>query len=87
MSKNYYIDESGNTGDAKINETNFSDQLFFTLAAVSIVDEIVINKEIERLKRKYRINLTELKASKLYGKKDKFLYDLFFFLIKKILNL
>lgn len=80
MPINYYIDECGNTGDAKITRNNFNNQPFFTLAAVSIPDENDLSQKIEELKKKHRINLPELKSSKIYGKKNEFFYDLFKYL-------
>lgn len=72
---NFYIDESGHTGDQLIN----NDQRFFTMGAIGIPvkDESVIQDTVNSLKRKHRIDF-ELKGSKLIGTKfEPFISEIF----------
>lgn len=61
----YFIDESGQTGDvAKLNTlSGFNDQPIFSLAAVGVANEPFLEQEINRLKKKHGIRLDELKSS------------------------
>jgi len=82
-----YIDESGNSGEVFVNlETikHFHNQPYFVLAGIGIanMDAKEIEGEILRLKSAYKINSSELKASKLF-KKPKFILDLFEYLERK----
>lgn len=73
-----YIDESGSTGDL----TNpsqfpmFNDQPCFSLAAIGISDEEDLKGFINSLKRKYKIQSTELKANGILEKKPKLILDI-----------
>lgn len=69
MSRTFYLDESGNTGDA-INTGvafDFSAQPVFVLAAVG-VDEASAEIELTRLKAKHRIQSAELKSASVFRK-------------------
>jgi hypothetical protein len=68
----YFIDESGNTGDLANSDAafGFGDQPIFSLAAIGIADEPSLAIEIDRLKAKHRIQLSELKASALYDRPE-----------------
>jgi hypothetical protein len=61
----YFIDECGQTGDlAKSNAmSGFGDQPIFSLAAIGVADDLSLQKEIDRLKTKYDIRVSELKSS------------------------
>jgi hypothetical protein len=68
----YFIDESGNTGDlANSNAASvFGDQPIFSLAAIGIANELSFSVEIDRLRARHRIQLSELKASALYDRPE-----------------
>src|ERR1700689_2712113 len=53
----YFIDESGNTGDLANGNlpSNFGDQPIFCLAAIGIADERLLKIEIDRLKAMHRV--------------------------------
>ncbi|CNF90766.1 DUF3800 domain-containing protein [Yersinia enterocolitica] len=86
MTYNFYLDESGNTGDvANADEKfNFSSQPVFSLGCVGIPD----NKEddifnfMEGLKLKHKIQGHEFKSKNIYYKKPELLVELFCFLKK-----
>ncbi|MFJ5371467.1 DUF3800 domain-containing protein [Pectobacterium versatile] len=75
MNKEYYIDESGNTGDliVTVGNTNFSSQEYFTLACIGLDTSKLSDffEYIENLKKKYKIQSKELKFSKIRGLFDK----------------
>jgi hypothetical protein len=60
------------TGDLAVSNgaSAFVDQPIFSLAAIGVADEPALKIEIERLKLKHRIRLTELKASPLYDRPE-----------------
>ncbi len=61
----YFIDESGQTGDvAKLNTlSDFNDQPIFCLAAVGVANEFSLEQEINCVRDKYDVRLDELKSS------------------------
>jgi Protein of unknown function (DUF3800) len=61
----YFIDECGHTGDLAKGSTipDFGSQPIFTLAAIGIADSSSLELEIDRLKTKHGIKLSELKSS------------------------
>jgi len=73
----YFIDESGNTGDLARSESlfSFAEQPLFSLAAIGVDDASALETAIEELKARYRIRLSELKASALYHRPE-FIYEL-----------
>jgi len=77
MKYQYYIDESGNTGDlSKINfENYFVEQRVFGLACIGCPSESVFFESVLHLKKKHRIQGQELKSSEVY-KKPRFAIDL-----------
>ncbi|WP_460169571.1 DUF3800 domain-containing protein [Campylobacter concisus] len=76
-----YIDESGNSGDLiqrKIDLT-FSNQNIFTLSAVKIPEDVyskMENEFIPELKKKYKIQGSEIKSSDLFDKKPKVILEI-----------
>jgi hypothetical protein len=66
----YFIDESGNSGDLAKRDSVFSfgEQPFFSLAAIGVEDVHSLETVIEKLKARHRIKLPELKASALYDR-------------------
>jgi hypothetical protein len=79
----YYIDESGNTGDAiKLGEKfNFGGQPMFTLAAIGIADTSTCEAQVSNLKRRHRIQARELKSD-IAWKKPAFARELFAYLTR-----
>ena len=63
---NYYIDESGNTGDVLStgNDFDFSGQPIFSLACVGVDQTEKLDEFIHKLKSKYKIQGKELKSTK-----------------------
>ncbi|MEB8382873.1 DUF3800 domain-containing protein [Acinetobacter junii] len=83
MSKKFYIDESGNTGDLIVSNenNNFSSQEYFTLACIGLKnsEQQELKNFIDDLKVKYKIQTPELKFSKMkgiFGKKIGFVLEL-----------
>lgn len=74
---NFFIDESGNTGDLTTDDAalTFGGQPLFSLAAIGIDDEDALQTDIKDLKSRHRIQLPELKASALYERPE-FVLDL-----------
>ena len=82
---NFYLDESGHNGGVseKSYATAFDGQRIFTLAAIGLDGvEDKVASGLQKITKKHNVNLTELKASKLYKKKPNFFTDVFS-LIKK----
>lgn len=81
---NFYIDESGNTGDLINTDPNFSfgSQEFFSLCCLPEFDAST-KTEILALKRNHKIKTSELKASKLINKKPEFINSVAKLLIDK----
>ena len=70
MAINYYIDESGHSGDLikSGSALDFGGQPFFSLACIGVDDETRLGGEIARLRSKYRIASEELKSAFLKSK-------------------
>lgn len=81
--KEFYIDESGNTGDVINTGGNFSfgNQPLFVLSAIGISNLDGLHKEILRLKRKHKVQLAELKSTKICKNKPGFIVDLVNYII------
>ncbi len=75
--KNYYIDESGNSGDLVRAQSNFefSGQQVFVLACIGINDEKNLGAELSRLRAKHHVQATEVKSTHI-KKKPKFIEDI-----------
>lgn len=85
MTLNYYIDESGNSGDVLSTGENFDfyGQPVFSLACIGVDDTKKLDDFILNLRKKYQIQSSELKSSKIYRKNPKFIVDLVAFLAKE----
>ncbi|MBX9253564.1 DUF3800 domain-containing protein [Desmonostoc muscorum CCALA 125] len=82
----FYLDESGNTGDAIAKhgvEDSFAGQPSFALAGVGAFMENELEQIVQNLKRKHNVYLSELKASRLFIKKPKFIQELVQTLVEK----
>jgi Protein of unknown function (DUF3800) len=77
LSATYYLDESGNTGDAirAGDKLDFGAQPMFTLAGIGIDDLTALATELTRLKAVHRLRGAELKSSSIRNK-PLFLADL-----------
>lgn len=77
MTYNYYIDESGNSGDliGKNIDLSFGGQPIFTLACVGISNEEELVTQVNKLKEKHGVKDKELKSSDLYFAKPEFILD------------
>ncbi|MCL0015463.1 MULTISPECIES: DUF3800 domain-containing protein [Providencia] len=75
----YFLDESGNTGDlVKMpSDLNFANQPFFSLACVGVPDCENLNSYINELKKKHKIQGEELKSTNIYKSNPKFMLELF----------
>lgn len=84
----FYIDESGNTGDLVSKRENFditfNGQRIFSLAAIGLMDNhlVELEKEILVFKKKYKIQSLEIKAENIFNKKPKFIQDIVEFLLE-----
>jgi len=76
-SMNFYIDESGNTGDlARTSaDLDFGGQVVFSLAAVGIANESSLTEELAALRKKHNVQAAELKLSKILKRKPDFALD------------
>ncbi|MGK8194741.1 DUF3800 domain-containing protein [Burkholderia cepacia] len=83
---NFYIDESGNTGDLSRTKSNlsFGGQPVFSLAAIGISDETKLTEELNSLRKKYNIQANELKLSKVIKKKPKFALEAIELVVKNV---
>ncbi|WP_181023803.1 DUF3800 domain-containing protein [Nitrosomonas ureae] len=74
---NYYIDESGNTGDLSLSgpDMDFGGQPVFSLAAIGISDTLALSAKLGTLRKKYNVHSQELKLSNIYKKKPDFLLE------------
>lgn len=74
----YFIDESGNTGDLILGgETlSFGGQPYFGLGCLGVRNLAEFERDITVLKAKHRINANDLKSTKIYKRKPKFILDL-----------
>lgn len=79
--KNFYLDESGNTGDVTLaaSDYSFADQPYFILSCFGMDDEHKLAVEIARLKRAHKIQSPELKFKNIRSK-PKFMLELLDFL-------
>lgn len=76
--KDFYLDESGNTGDL-INSNlafDFAGQPYFSLTAIGINDLRWLEEQVLKLKKKHKINQPELKSTKIYKNKPEFINEL-----------
>ena len=66
----FYLDESGNSGDAALPGAafDFGGQQIFALACVGCTDAAGLGAELTRLAARHRIKSTELKSTALIGK-------------------
>ncbi|QNH16922.1 hypothetical protein HEP74_02062 [Xanthomonas sp. SS] len=80
----FYIDESGNTGDlARTGPTlDFGGQAVFSLAAIGFEDEESLTEELAALRRKHNVQAAELKLSKILKRKPAFALDAVELLVK-----
>lgn len=83
-SMNFYIDESGNTGDlARTSaDLDFGGQVVFSLAAVGIVNESNLSEELSALRKKHKVQAAELKLSKILKRKPDFALDVVELLVR-----
>lgn len=74
----YFIDESGNTGDLTLggDTLSFGEQPYFGLGCIGVKDVEEFSTQISNLKDKHRIKSNDLKSSKIYKGKPKFILDL-----------
>lgn len=81
---NFYIDESGNTGDlARTGPTlDFGGQAVFSLAALGLEDEGSLTEELAALRNKHNVQATELKLSKILKRKPAFALEAVELLVK-----
>lgn len=79
---NFYIDESGNTGDVSLlsNIPSFDEQRIFSLGCVGLKDEDEFEEQVNAIQEAHNINSRELKSSSLYKKKPEFILDVFMLL-------
>lgn len=72
---NYYIDESGNTGDISLSNPvlSFGGQPIFSLACIGIDDLSAFETFVTNLRAKHKILSAELKAKKIYDDKPQFI--------------
>lgn len=73
----YYIDESGNTGDLSTVKINsyFTEQRMFALAAFGCTVDQNFNDKFDNLKKVHRIQAPEIKSKQVYDK-PRFIIDL-----------
>lgn len=85
MKYQYFLDESGNTGDlVKLPaDLSFADQPFFALSCVGVDDCEDLDVYISGLKKRHRIQGEELKAKNLYKNNPDFILDLFDYIVEK----
>lgn len=71
---NFYMDESGNTGDiaSTSSKLDFGGQPVFSLAALGIPNEESLGQDLITLRRKHNVQATELKLSKIIKRKPEF---------------
>jgi hypothetical protein len=73
----FYLDESGNSGDAipKNTMNPFLEQPSFALAGIGFVEDNNLDSVLKELKRKYKVQANDLKASHVFHK-PKFIQEL-----------
>ena len=74
----YFIDESGNTGDLITagDKLEFGNQPYFGLGCIGVTDVDGFEKKVINLKNKHNIQSNDLKSTKIYKNKPKFILDL-----------
>lgn len=85
MKYNYYLDESGNSGDlvkTKL-DLQFGQQSIFALSCIGIDDLAKAEKFIQELKAKHKIFDEELKSSEIYRSKPEAILDIAKFLTRE----
>lgn len=85
---NYYLDESGNTGDLinKKNDMGFANQPIFTHSCIGIddKDQVELVYFINQLKKHYEIDESlELKSQDYYIKKPEIIYNIVRYIVEK----
>jgi hypothetical protein len=85
MINQYFLDESGNTGDlVKLPfDINFASQPFFALSCIQVKDCDALDKYIDVLRKSHKVQGDELKSKNLYKSKPQFIYDLFYYIEKE----
>lgn len=85
MINQYFLDESGNTGDlVKLPfDINFASQPFFALSCIQVKDCDALDKYIDVLRKNHKVQGDELKSKNLYKSKPQFIYDLFDYIEKE----
>jgi hypothetical protein len=70
MRSTYYFDESGSAGDlaGRIGDLRFGGQPVFAMACVGLDADDGLADEVERLRRRFRVQKSELKAETLFPK-------------------
>ena len=73
----FYIDESGNTGDLSLSgpDMDFGGQPVFSLACIGLSDEINTSTVLNNLKKKHKVQASDVKLSKLLKKKPNFILE------------
>ncbi|MBR8147379.1 DUF3800 domain-containing protein [Burkholderia vietnamiensis] len=71
---NFYIDESGNSGDLSTTKADlsFGGQPVFSLAAIGVSDEEDLANKLDALRKKYKVKADELKLSRVIKRKPRF---------------
>lgn len=79
MAFNYFIDESGNSGDLikKKFDLKFGNQPLFALACIGVFNQDKTNCFFNELMKKHAITNDELKSSNLYFQNPQVFHDLF----------
>lgn len=74
----YFIDESGNTGDLITagDKLEFGNQPYFGLGCIGVTDAAGFDAKVINLKSKHNIKSSDLKSTKIYKNKPKFILDL-----------
>lgn len=79
MKLSFYLDESGNSGDALFQEGNNApilDQPSFALAGIGCTQNDDLACIVRNLKKKYNVQAKDLKASHVFSRKPKFIQEL-----------
>ncbi|MBU9391519.1 DUF3800 domain-containing protein [Burkholderia multivorans] len=74
---NFYIDESGNSGDLSTTKADlsFGNQPVFSLAAVGVSDEGELANKLDALRKKYKVQADELKLSRVIKRKPRLAFE------------
>jgi hypothetical protein len=72
MITDYFLDESGNSGDLARpgRRFDFGQQEIFTLACLGVANAAALDEELARIKLKHRVQAAELKSSSVRDKPD-----------------